>query len=266
MVKSIFNVQQIEFIKSNYENMSYTDMSKLPLFENINGTQIRNKARVLGCSRARKFSKRYFQFIDSEVKAYWLGFIYADGFLTYNKERRNYELGIEIHTDDKYILDLLNYELGNSHKITSRKRNISFNGYDYISNCSRIRVYSKDICDDLIAHGIVPDKTNSNKHPLIQDDILFLHFLRGFLDGDGCIYQKDNKLQAVHFTNANVPFLEYVQKRLDSLNIKSTIYREKDKKYRLNISLIDSKMFLDLIYKNSSIKLERKYTIYKNLL
>lgn len=266
MVKSIFTQQQIEFIKKNYQSISYTDMSKLPLFENINGTQIKNKARVLGCSRVRKFDTRYFQNIDSEMKAYWLGFIYADGFITYKPKNRNYELGIEIHSDDRYMLDLLNKELGNKHKISSRKRNISFNGYDYVSECSRIRVYSKQLCNDLMSHNITTDKTNSSLHPSIENDELFIHFIRGFLDGDGCIYALDNKLQAVHFTNSNDEFLYYIKYRLEAFNIKSAVYKEKDKKYRLNISLTDSKRFLDILYHNNSIKLERKYTIYKNLL
>jgi len=264
MVKSIFNSEQIDFIKNNYSNVTYQQMSDMELFNGLDSKQIRSKARALGLSKTRKFNSDYFNLIDTENKAYWLGFIYADGYIVYNKNNRNYETGIEIHTNDKYMLDKLNQELGNQHKITSRKRNIEFNGYEYISSCSRLRIYSKDICDALIEHGVDINKTNSSIYPKVQHN-LFMHFLRGFLDGDGCIYAPEDKLKAIHFTNANKEFLEYIQQQLLSINIDSNIHKEKDKKYRLYISMKQAKEFLDKIYEDCSIKLERKYQIYNSL-
>lgn len=122
MVKTIFNETQLDYIRDNYNNMTYTEMSQLELFNGLDKKQIRNKARVLGISKTRKFDDSYFNKIDTINKAYWLGLIYADGFISFNEQRRNYEFGIELHTDDKYILDQLNDELGGVHKVTSRKK------------------------------------------------------------------------------------------------------------------------------------------------
>jgi len=183
-MRKIFNKEQIEFIKNNYKVMTYKQMSLLELFNGLNEKQIRNKALSLKCKKERSFNKDYFEKIDSEEKAYWLGFIYADGYVVFNEKTRSYELGIEIHKKDEYLLEMLNKSLGNSHKIKNRKRDVSFNGYKYEQNTSNIRIYSKKIVSDLIKNGVGTNKTNSLSHPILKcDKILFLHFLRGFFDG-----------------------------------------------------------------------------------
>lgn len=69
------------------------------------------------------------------------------------------------------------------------------------------------------------------------------------------------------FTNYNSKFLEYVKNRLENdFGITSALYKENELKYNLNIngSNKDKIKFLDLIYENSNIFLDRKYQIYKN--
>lgn len=122
------------------------------------------------------------------------------------------------------------------------------------------------MCLDLRSNGIDLDKTNSTMFPILEDDALFMHFMRGFLDGDGCIYKLDNKLSSIHFTNSNIEFFNYLQQKLSNLNIKSSIYKEKDKKFRLNISLKDAKIFLNMLYNDSdNLRLKRKFDIFNTL-
>lgn len=263
MVAKIFDEKQIDFITDNYENYTYKQMSELDLFIGLNEKQIRNKARSLGIKKNRVFNNRFFEEIDTGEKAYWLGFIYADGYVVYNKEKSNYELGIGIHSKDDYILKNLNFLLGDMHNIIYRKRNTSFNGYDYISDICELRVYSKKICEDLIKHSVLPNKTKENVYPIIEDEKLFFHFLRGFMDGDGCLHRSPTKKILCHFTNSNPDFFNYLKDRLSLLGIHSKIYKEKDLKYRLYLNTPNTQKLLNKIYNDSNnLKLIRKYQIY----
>jgi len=45
----------------------------------------------------------FFEFIDSKEKAYWLGFIYAEGYIE-TRDQKPYRLGIEISKDDEILI------------------------------------------------------------------------------------------------------------------------------------------------------------------
>ena len=264
MVRTIFDNKQLEFIENNYKEITYEEMSKLELFESLNGTQIKNKARAMGLSKRRKFNDGFFEKINTKEKAYWLGFIYADGYIVYNEDIGNYELGIELHEKDAYILNSLNKLFGNKHIIKFREREISFNRYEYISKIASLRIYSKKVCDDLIANGIVTNKTKSLTYPIVDNDVFF-HFLRGFFDGDGCLYNNINGHKFIHFTNSNDIFLKYISNVLLKYDINSKVYKEKDKKFRLVLNKYHSEKLLNYLYKDSDeLKLVRKYHKYKS--
>lgn len=206
------------------------------------------------------FDRHYFKNIDSEEKAYWLGFIYADGYIC------NYELGIKLKSTDDYLLSQLAKNLGDYHKVTYRDNHKIFNGYEYDTHSCLIRIYALDIVEDLKKIGIVPNKTNSKIYP--RCDEYFFSFLKGFLDGDGCIYRNKNKNSlCVSFTNANADFLEYLNNTISQkINIKGRIYKENEKKYKLMFFRKDDvKILLDEIYScKTDSYLTRKYEIYKS--
>ena len=58
MSNRVFNEKQIEFIKENYMEMTYSNMSRIELFTGLSEKQIRNKARNIGLSKTRKFNDR----------------------------------------------------------------------------------------------------------------------------------------------------------------------------------------------------------------
>ena len=134
-MKKIFNEIQLQFIKNNYNNITYKEMSKLELFTGLTDKQIRTKAATMGLRKQRQFNKQYFKSINDSNKAYWLGFIYADGYITYSNE-----LGIELQYSDKEHLEKLNELIGGVHKVTRRKRNQKFNGYGCIHINKKNRV------------------------------------------------------------------------------------------------------------------------------
>lgn len=262
------------FIIDNYTKMRYSDIGKVVGLtdKQVKGwiyNHIENRK-----SKYRVFNDRYFKHIDTQEKAYWLGFIYADGWVSVLKRQTGnsmqYEFGIELQRRDEYILQLLNNSLGGVHSIKRSHRELFIvnNERKTISDTSELRVYSKSFVLDLINNGISIHKTRSNIYPVVKDE-LFIDFLRGYIDGDGCIHHLKNGL-AVHITSANCNILKYIREKLISYGISSSIYHEDIDgymtKYRLYVYESKSvKILLDLLYQNNqSLRLERKYKIYKD--
>lgn len=207
----------------------------------------------------------YFENIDTADKSYWLGFIFADGYIVYNRSGRSYELSMELNSKDKYALEVLRSDLNASYQIKHKECHKTFNGYEYDTSSDVLRVHSKKICDDLISLGVVPNKTNSNSYPRVEK--YRSDFVRGFLDGDGCIYFGSKNICYVSFTNSNESFLKYLNDVVyEELGITGSIYKEKEKKYRLMYyRASDVKTLLDWIYLDCEDHfLKRKMEKYKS--
>ena len=261
-MKTIFSHEQNEYMKSNYDKMTYKEIGeKLGFTER----QIRGRINNMGLSKLRRFNKDYFEKIDSPNQAYWLGFIYADGYIIQNRTNRNYELGIDLQEEDGYLLEEFNRELGGVHCIKYKHKNKSFNGYEYTSHSAILRIYCKKLTDDLISRNVHINKTYRKEFPQCRE--FFWDFLRGFIDGDGCLHINQHNRLFLQITNANTGFLEYLVNEIsDRINITGSIYKEKDLKYRLVFFWqSDVRLLLDEIYRDENcVKLERKHNIYKS--
>lgn len=262
---TIFSESDKRYMSDNYMTLSYKQIAKKIGFTE---RQVRSWINNNLDSKLRSFNKSYFSDISTPTKAYWLGFIYADGYIINNPKNRNYELGMELQSEDKYMLDMLNEELGNVHRLYHKHQTKQICGYEQMSVTDSwvLRVYSKDIVNDLIRHHIVPNKTNSELFPKVNK--FFLDFVRGYLDGDGCIYVDKKGHLYVHITSANVGILNYLQEKfLSDYKVKSHIYNENSKKYRIVFYGAEALNMLNLIYYNDSvIKLNRKYDKYSQYL
>ena len=260
--RSIYTKYEQEFMRNNYKNMLYKDIAK-----KINKTerQVRGWINTYCERKNRIFNENYFEKIDNPNNSYWLGFIYADGWVCCNYDTYNYELGIELQKSDRYHLEKFNKELGSVHKIVDEhhEKIIANNPKISITDSSVLRIYSKKIVEDLIKHNVVLNKTLNPIFPKLND--YFYDFLRGYIDGDGCIYVNSNtKYYQVHITSAMPQIFEYIQKRVyDEHKIVSHIYKERDKKYRICFNGSYGKQLLDLIYYDENgQKLDRKYKKY----
>lgn len=196
----------------------------------------------------------YFENINTEEKAYWLGFLYADGCVTQNHDSVILCLSIK---------DTCHVELFK--KCLSANYNISF-GKD--NRYARIVLYKNKIAEDLIDKGCVPSKSLILKFPTEKQvpNKLMHHFIRGYFDGDGCIYatMRKKKNSSCIFLSTEVNFLgtnDFLKRLSYYLPVTSKLERrEKD-----NISAIriyDKMSILKLMnymYQDSSIYLYRKY-------
>jgi Mor family transcriptional regulator/DNA-binding CsgD family transcriptional regulator len=139
---------------------------------------IRNSLRRRGISlrsrseglRRYALDQSFFDSIDSEEKAYTLGFIAADGCVYKNI------LKINLAERDREHLIRLRDALGSTHPV--RK--------DAKKNQAELHIASDRLRDGLAAHGIIPRKTRVLRWPNTVPPGLLRHYLRGYADGDGC--------------------------------------------------------------------------------
>ena len=263
----IFSDKDIEFIKVNYKTMTSSEIGKALGFTS---TQIHGKVAHLNLpKKKRKINDMYFKSIDTPLKAYLLGFIYADGWVVYNEQNGNYEFGMELQSNDKYVLEKLNEEIGGKNiiyhlepkDIVIQGEQIAHGGHTDI-----LRIYSKNLVCDLIKNGVETNKTSKDVYPIV-DDKFFFDFLRGYIDGDGCYYN-DGDQTYMHITCASIAPLAYIQSKLNNLGIKTQIYTENNRKHRLMCTSFNemNKLVNCLYYEDGLFCLQRKYQKIKHFL
>ena len=121
-----------------------------------------------------------FENIDTELKAYLLGFILADGNITIPSNKDSMVFQLEIQERDNQVLywlaDLLklSYQYIYTYKRTNSNRQPT----------SKISIYSKTLCMSLSKYSIIPRKSHTCTLPAI-DIALQRHMIRGLIDADG---------------------------------------------------------------------------------
>jgi hypothetical protein len=128
----------------------------------------------------------YFENIDTPEKAWILGFIGADGSNNPSTNSLVFHLAIK----DEEILTQIKEELSSEHNLFYLVKKDTGRKYVILS------IASRKMSKDLIRQGIIPNKTLQYSFPTQLPKNLYRHFLRGYFDGDGCIYytQKRKRL------------------------------------------------------------------------
>ena len=259
--------EEIQKLKENYSTHSFKELMEILPGRNRNAIQL--KASKLGITeRKNVFDFRFFENIDTEEKAYWLGFFYADGFVldSSNSHSRNYEAGIKLYKGDYKHLKKFNKSINGNLQVTFETRTCSFNGKPQES-CN-IRCYSKEMVHDLESHGCVQNKTFIIEVPDI-DANLMQHFIRGFFDGDGCICTDSaiRKTVAINFCSASLKMLEQMRTILYKEGISSYITDEKGRNtYRLYIrGMQNADKMWNYMFSDATIYLDRKVEKKKRL-
>lgn len=203
-------------------------------------------------NKRRKYTlnETYFDIIDTENKAYILGFLYADG---YNNEKSG-QIKLCLQQQDVSVLEFIKTEVGSNIPIKNES------GYFALTLNSRY------MSNQLSLLGCHQAKTFTLLFPSIQIVPLELqrHFIRGYFDGDGCIFNKVNENSSIVSFVGNINFINSLNDLLSvELDIDKVriIAHPKSKnvhylKYYHNkiISKLQS-----LLYEESYFYLERKY-------
>ncbi len=249
--------EEINFLINNYQTKTNKELSEL--LQGRTKTAIDLKLNKLGLNKSPyTYNHDFFENIDTEEKAYWLGFFYADGCVSL-QENNSAEACIKLYKGDYRHLQKFNKSLNGNIDVKFDTRICSFNNKPQES-CI-IRCYSIKMVNDLISHGCVPNKTFFIKVPQINESLMN-HFIRGFFDGDGCICTDNNKRKtiAINFCSASEDFLIGLREILYKQNIFSYIVDEKNKStFRLYIKgMKNSDNMWNYMFDNATIYLDRK--------
>lgn len=257
----VWEEKELQFLIDNFETMPKKEIAK-KLNRTSNAIQI--KANRLGLKKLEKYfyDKRFFQYIDTEEKAYWLGFFFADGYTQSNSNKRYHEAAIMLSSKDLEHLKKLNKSLKGNIEIKTQMRGCGFDNEKQYES-SVIRFYSTDFVEDLISWGCVPNKVKHMKFPKIDKEFVW-PFVRGYFDGDGCIIlDKTRNIPRCDFASTSYEFLDSIRKFLYEDNICSYYTTEKSGVKRLCIGGMENcNLFLEKMYGNATIYLDRKYFRY----
>ena len=201
-----------------------------------------------------------FKSIDTEEKAWVLGFIYADGYIDSSKTK----LKITLTEKDRDVLEKIRHILRSNSPIR-RKEGKQIKGTNYFGNSTvTLMISNAQICQDLEKHGAFYKKSLKLQFPLFLKDELIKHFIRRYFDGDGCITFGRNNFPKVSIAS-NGEFLERIKENLKTEGIVGHIYTSSQSKVEeIEISShISVKKFLDYIYQDATVFMERKYQRYK---
>ena len=225
-----------------------------------NGIIYENKPQF----RKKHINENIFDIIDTQEKAYWLGMLYADGYVTlYHKKGDNYSVELCLK-DKEHIEKFINFLGDKEHKPT--KKIAKLNGKEFIE--WRYAVYSKQLSTSLVKNGCLENKSLILKFPNenIVPKNLICHFIRGYTDGDGtvAIYNLP------HYSLLGTK--EFLDKIIDIFLEKELIMRKP--KYQMNGRAYSFtrcgkqviKIMNFLHPKDTTIHLDRKYEKYAVLL
>lgn len=256
----------------------YNQIPTIEIGKRINKTtkQVSDHAYGLGLKRdIKKISKddSYFKNIDSEEKAYWLGFIYADGSISEIKNKntgniKSLNFEITLASEDKNHLEKLSKAIAYDGEIKDKK--VSLNEKTYTA--ARLSVSGKEFCENLIDKGCVPRKSLILKFPSkeVVPDYLIRHFIRGYFDGDGCVHfnhgeeLSGNGSYIINFVGTKDVLEKIKSILIYELNLGDVKLHSKGRAFTLSYGgFFNFSKILDYLYTDSTVYLDRKYEKYQ---
>lgn len=247
----ILTEEDVKYICDNYTILSSRELSEkyncsISTITNLwKKHDLKNKIK-----HVYSLDENYFSKIDTDIKAYFLGFIAADGCIHKNESKQDI-LKICISKKDEELLIKFKEEL-------KTNKPLSYRNGKYVT----LEISSDKIVKDLGKYNLVPNKTYKD---IVSDNLpskFVLSFIRGYTDGDGCVH-KDSWDIAGYETN-----LRKIKEQLSKYNILADITIDK-RKYSKNefgdifgrvgtTNKTQSYSILKLLYDNNNFSLTRK--------
>jgi hypothetical protein len=256
MEKLQFNEQEViqkyEELKSIHKVSKYFNVSITPI------KRVLFNNEIFLSNRRYSFDKTFFDNIDSEEKAYWLGFIYADGYIRERKSGNSLE--IKLAEKDISHLMLFKSHIKSTHKIMYGTNKVKYKGGISESKICQLAIYSYEIVESIKKQGVHTRKTFTIARPNIDDEFI-RHFIRGYFDGDGSFSFNPSKfINKTQIVSASEEFRSFLIDELNKNDITINLYSQ----IKLQIqNRVDNLKFYNYIYKNATVYLERKKEKYE---
>lgn len=201
---------------------------------------------------------RMFKNIDNAEKAYWLGFIAADGCVFEREDNASIKLNIH-ERDELHLIKLRTFLKGNM----PIKHIIQNAGFSNNTPMVRIDFNSIEMVEDFKKHGVTPRKSLNLKPPLI-DKQFYLPYILGYFDGDGSIFENGNEFGInIEGTKETLDWINSL------LNISSSLEQRKESdknNYYIRCGGIQKPYnIMKKLYNSCPVHLDRKYEKFLKL-
>ena len=203
----------------------------------------------------------FFETINTEEKAYWLGFMYADGYIVNHDNR---------YGEDDFGITLAEDSIDSIEKFKASIKATNPIRYDNSKQGQRqvkLVCCSQKTVNDLIDKGVLKGKSLILKPPTKVPQELIRHFIRGFFDGDGSLMKNQSNSYIAYGIDFTTTY-EMAKWLQDTLQV-GNIFPDKRREATWYFSVGGNQQVLKLchyMYDNASIWMDRKYNRYKELL
>lgn len=255
--KYILTERGLSFLKEElFKGKSYAQLATI--FDvNQDTLSSISKTYNLHVDNRRKYTVNhyYFENIDTAEKAYWLGFLDADG----NIDKKKQHLSITLQRKDENALYKFRQCLDSSHPVNHKM--CIFNNQSYAQ--SVLTISSRILCEDLVKAGCVPNKSLCLLPPQI-DNSLIPYWVLGYMDGDGSVktyIDKTNQKPRLNISfTGTYEVLSFIR---DYFGTNSKIQKEHRCENTFHFTVTETKSieFLSCLYNSSPIdyiSLDRK--------
>jgi hypothetical protein len=215
--------------------------------------------------RKYEINESFFDIIDTEEKAYILGFIFADGSVGHYKG--TFKLAIVQTVQDTEILEKIAgqiYKNPFAIKYYKKKRGKP-QGTFYVHN--------QRLVESLYEYGCVSRKSLILQFPTLLPNNIMPHFIRGYFDGDGCVYvgRRGGQLRISWSVTSSIDFcrglFSYIITTL-AIEPRLALVGKRKRSAVISIETInDTLQILDFMYSNmkTDFYLKRKYEKYQQI-
>lgn len=229
----------------------------------VSRTTVRQVINVLGgkfksssdTNRKYSLNEDCFGNFETEDSLYFFGLLLGDGNIS--KDRPRIKIGLQ--KCDKEILDKFAEFLGSDRPLKAYKNNYS------------LVIDSVRISEILLANNFEPCKSTRERIPKFynREDINMRHFWRGLIDADGSLFiSKDQKehlnlISSIEVINEFEAFVKFHT----GISMTSVQQHTTTKDcYYANYYCRNALTVADMLYKDSSIFLQRKFEKYEELM
>ena len=207
---------------------------------------------------------------------YWIGFLYADGYI----EKNAPVIGVTLSETDRGHVQKFNEFLGGQLKVNditqSLTRSLKGANVDSVSKMCRVKVADTQLYNRLISLGFTSNKT----HVIVPHDLVKYSrdFYRGLVDGDGWVTFVKTKGDGHWVEGAKeyvyprlglcgnettiTSFLEFI--KLSGIECKSGLKKapRENALYSMDVTSKPAIQVMNLLYKDATVYLDRKYKKY----
>jgi hypothetical protein len=248
--------QELDIVNMYLSGLGTGDLAKIFMCHRATTLDVLKRHSIVRRTNSqaqRKYTldEDVFDVIDSEQKAYWLGFLFADG--STSNSRNSVSLGLAIK-DIEHLEKFRNFVGSNLPiKIVDSKLNdkiyqscyFSFRGYHIHNRLQEL--------------GISPNRPN----PLITfqniPEYLKHHWIRGWFDGDGSVVIYKNRYIRYDFLGHNETIMQ-ISEYLDYRSMFSFPYKRSEKLWGFSINNRNTcRKLMDFMYRDATLYLDRKY-------